>query len=217
MQQHGETWRVFSYASRSLTDVERRYSQTEKEALALVWACERFNMYVAGLSFELETDHKPLERIYSRTSKPCARIERWVLRLQGFNFKVVYRPGKTNIADALSRLNFLEQVDHGEEYDFVRAVVESCVPVALTPNEIEEASYNDEELCLVKSCVRSGNWERCTLTSHAHVKDELCTYGELLLRGTRIVVPRVLRRRQGAKTSTRGASGYRKDKVSASQ
>lgn len=192
-QQHGETWRVVSYASRSLTDVERRYSQTEKEALALVWACERFNMYVTGLSFELETDHKPLERIYSRTSKPCARIERWVLRLQGFNFKVVYRPGKTNIADALSRLNSVQQVDHGEEYDFVRAVVESSVPIALTPNEIEEASYNDEELCLVKNCVRSGNWERCTLTSYAHVKDELCTYGELLLRGTRIVVPGVLR------------------------
>ena len=54
-QQHGETWRVVSYASRSLTDVERRYCQTEKEALALVWACERFNMYVTGLSFELET------------------------------------------------------------------------------------------------------------------------------------------------------------------
>jgi len=84
-------------------------------------------------------------------------------------------------------------VDHGEEYDFVRAVMESCVPVAFTPNEIEEASYNDEELCQVKNCVRSGNWERCTLTSYAHVKDELCIYGELLLRGTRIVVPGVLR------------------------
>ena len=98
--------------------MEQRYSQTEKEALALVWACERFNMYVSGQSFELETDHKPLERIYSRTSKPCARIERWVLRLQGYDFKVVYRPGKTNIADALSRLNSLDQVDHGEHYDF---------------------------------------------------------------------------------------------------
>ena len=79
-QEQGGTWRAVSYASRSLTDVERRYSQTEKEALALVWACERFNMYLSGRSFELETDHKPLERIYSRTSKPCARIERWVLR-----------------------------------------------------------------------------------------------------------------------------------------
>ena len=171
-QQQGGVWRVVSYASRSLTDVERRYSQTEKEALALVWACERFNMYVSGQSCELETDHKPLERIYSRTSKPCARIERWVLRLQGYYFKVVYRPGKTNVADALSRLNSLNQVDHGEEYDLVRAVVESCVPAALSLNEIEEASDYDEELTIVKSCVRSGSWDQCTLPSYAQVKDE---------------------------------------------
>ena len=113
-QEQGETWRAVSYASRSLTDVERRYSQTEKEALALVWACERFNMYPSGRNFELETDHKPLDRIYSRTSKPCARIERWLLRLQGYDFKVVYQPGKTNIGDALSRLNSVKQLDRGE-------------------------------------------------------------------------------------------------------
>jgi len=80
----------------------------------------------------------------------------------------------------------------GDEYDFVRAVVESCVPVALSPKEIEEASYNDEELSLVKNCVKSGNWQKCTIPSYAHVKDELYTYGEFLLRGTRRVVPKVL-------------------------
>ena len=73
-------WRPVSYASRSLSNTERRYSQTEKEALALVWATERFHMYLYGKEFELETDHKPLEAIYSVKSKPSARIERWVLR-----------------------------------------------------------------------------------------------------------------------------------------
>ena len=63
-QLHGSVWRVIGDASRPLSDVERRYRQTEKEALALVWACERFNMYVFGREFELETDHKPLEYIY---------------------------------------------------------------------------------------------------------------------------------------------------------
>ena len=192
-QQQGGVWRVISYASRSLTDVERRYSQTEKEALALVWACERFSMYVSGQSFELETDHKPLERIYSRTSKPCARIERWVLCLQGYDFKVVYRPGKTNVADALSRLNSVKQPDAGQKYDSVRAIVENCLPVALSAREIEEASYNDAELSQVKGCVRTGNWEQCTFPSYAHIKDELCIYGEILLRGSRIVVPKTLR------------------------
>ena len=78
----------------------------KKEGLALIWACERFQLYVFGREFELETDHKPLQYIYNKTSRPSARIERWVLRLQGYNFKVIYRPGKTNIADALSKAKF---------------------------------------------------------------------------------------------------------------
>ena len=44
--------RVICYASRILSDVERRYAQTEKEALALVWASEHFHMYVYGIEFE---------------------------------------------------------------------------------------------------------------------------------------------------------------------
>ena len=47
------------YASRSLTGSEQRYSQTEKEALGVVWACERFHFYVYGMKFVVETDHKP--------------------------------------------------------------------------------------------------------------------------------------------------------------
>ena len=60
LQQHGEEWRAVSYTSGNLTEVERRYAQTEKEVLDLVWACERFNLYVYGQEFELETDHKPV-------------------------------------------------------------------------------------------------------------------------------------------------------------
>ena len=85
-QLRGSAWSVIGYASRRLSHVEWRYSQMEKEALALVWACERFNMYVFGREFELETDHKPLEYIFSQKSKPSARVERWVLRLQAYHF-----------------------------------------------------------------------------------------------------------------------------------
>ena len=72
----------------SLTAVERRYSQTEKEALVLVWAY--------GMKFNLVTDHKPLETIYSPRSKPSARIERWQVRMQPYIFKAVYKPGCDN-------------------------------------------------------------------------------------------------------------------------
>ena len=56
-QEHDGVFRPVYCASRSLTAVERRYSQTKREALALVWACERFHVYLYGKHFELETDH----------------------------------------------------------------------------------------------------------------------------------------------------------------
>lgn len=76
-----DTARHVVYASRSPTEVEQKYSHTEKEALAVVWGCERFHMYLIGTKFELFSDHKALEVIFTPTSKPPARIERWALRL----------------------------------------------------------------------------------------------------------------------------------------
>ena len=63
--------RAVCYASRTLSRIERRYNQTEKEAMALFWACERFNLYVYGLPrFWLVTDHEAPKGIYSARSKP---------------------------------------------------------------------------------------------------------------------------------------------------
>ena len=70
--QEGE-WRAVSYASCNLTEVKRWYAQTQKEALALVWAYERFTLYVYG--HESEMDHKPLECIFRSRSKPLATTE----------------------------------------------------------------------------------------------------------------------------------------------
>lgn len=125
--QNGEK-RIISYASRSLTDVEKRYSQTEKEALGIIWVCERFPMYLYGIDFELLTDHKPLEYIYSAKSKPSARIRRWVLCLQPYRFKVVYIKGKDNIADPLSRLTQMNErrVVKTDTEDFVKLISLFC-------------------------------------------------------------------------------------------
>jgi hypothetical protein len=91
LQRQNGLMRIIEYASRALTDVEMRYSQTEKEALGLVFGCERFKNYtLGGPPFTLITDHKPLEFIFSRKSRPCARIERWILRLQHYDFVVKY-------------------------------------------------------------------------------------------------------------------------------
>ena len=100
-EQTNKSFRPVAYGSRSLTDTERKYSQIEKEALAIVFGCEHFHMHRFGRDFELETDHRPLEHIYAvkptNSSKPQpARIKRWRLRLQEYEYKAVYRPGNTN-------------------------------------------------------------------------------------------------------------------------
>ena len=113
--------KVIAYTSRALSPVETRYSQTEREALAIVWAVEHVHMFLFGHHFTLVTDHKPLEIIYGTTrSKPSARIERWVLRLQPYHFNVIYKPGATNPADYLSRHPASPHMSHpdrmAEEY-----------------------------------------------------------------------------------------------------
>ena len=164
--------------------------------MALAWACERFNIYVYGRQFELETDHKPLECIFGRLSKPSARIERWVLGLQGFDYKVVYRPGKANIADALSRLNQVNPKDaSGEEIDFVMAFAQGSLRVALSAKEAEEVSEIDPEMVSLKQYILSGDWSQCRMSSYLCVRNELhvCVLGKLVLCSTRIVIPEALR------------------------
>ncbi|GFN78652.1 Gag-Pol protein [Plakobranchus ocellatus] len=96
--------RVIACASRALTPVKQRYSQIEREVLAIIWATEHFNLYMFGTDFCIITDHKPLETIFTRTkSSPSARIERWLLRMQPYSFTVKYRPGENNPSDYLSR------------------------------------------------------------------------------------------------------------------
>ena len=95
----GQTdWKIVAFISRSLSDVKQRYSQTEKKALAIVWAVERLHLYLCGGHFTLVTDCKPVELIL--ISKPPARIERWNLRLQEYDFTIVHTKGVDNPSDA---------------------------------------------------------------------------------------------------------------------
>ena len=78
--------------------MSKRDSQTEKEALAIV----HFHLYLYGNEFVLVTDHKPLKVICGNQKSKTARIE-WVLHLQPYSFKIVYRLGSNDTADYLSR------------------------------------------------------------------------------------------------------------------
>ena len=93
MQKKPEGWKAVECASRSLTEVEKRYSQIDREALAIRWACERCYLYLIGSSFVIETDHQPLLPLFNNPhSRPPMRIERWLLYLQQFDFQLKYCP-----------------------------------------------------------------------------------------------------------------------------
>lgn len=186
--------RVIAYGHKALTDCEKRYCQTEKEALALVWAVEHFKIYLFGKDFELISDHKPLETIFGRHSKPCARIERWVLRLQAYRFKVIYRPGKSNIADPISRLCQIAPTRPFDSENYINQIVTYSRPVAVSLNEIEASSSKDDEVSKVKRGIFNEDWHE-SINCFKIIRNELCFCGDILLRGTRIVIPKDLRQR----------------------
>uniref|UniRef100_A0A672GRZ7 Reverse transcriptase/retrotransposon-derived protein RNase H-like domain-containing protein n=1 Tax=Salarias fasciatus TaxID=181472 RepID=A0A672GRZ7_SALFA len=69
-QMHGDTEKTVAFASRALTSTERNYSIIEKEALACVWAAERWRTYLWGRHFTLRTDHSPYSPCYHSPSAP---------------------------------------------------------------------------------------------------------------------------------------------------
>jgi hypothetical protein len=107
LQCKGESgWKPVAYASRSLTETERRYAQIEKEALAVTWSCEKFSDYILGSKFEIETDHKPLVPLLSnkRLNDLPPRVLRFRLRMAKYDYTISHVPGKLlYTADTLSR------------------------------------------------------------------------------------------------------------------
>ena len=151
---------------------------------------------MCGREFELQTDHKLLECIFGETSKPSWRIEWWDLQLQCHDYKVVYRPRKTNIAHALSRMNQSNSKDlSSEKEDIVQSVETEATPLALTTREIEHESEFDPELQSVQYYIETSDWSKCQLMAYTSIKNELCTIGKLVMRGDRIAIPNTLQKR----------------------
>lgn len=98
--------RPVCYASRTMNPAETRYSTIEKELLGIIYAVSQFRPYIYGRKFTLYTDHKPLVWVMS-LKDPSSRLVRWRIKLEEYDYTVVYKSGKSNTnADALSRIPF---------------------------------------------------------------------------------------------------------------
>nr|GEZ17001.1 DNA-directed DNA polymerase [Tanacetum cinerariifolium] len=85
-QRHEKHFRHIHYASKTMTDAESNYTTTEKEMLAVVYAFEKFRSYLIMNKSIVHTDHSALKYLFSKKDAK-ARLLRWVLLLQEFDFK----------------------------------------------------------------------------------------------------------------------------------
>ena len=189
-----------AFASRALTNTERRYAQIEKEMLAIVFATEKFNQYTYGRDVNVQSDHKPLEAILKKSlDRAPKRLQAMMLRLQKYNINVTYEPGKTLVlADTLSRA-FLNQTEDSTEDCVEHVHVTKYLPVTQRRLDLlREATESDNVLIALRSMVLNG-WPNnksevpTILMPYFSYRDEITAHDGLLLRGDRVIVPLSMR------------------------
>lgn len=186
-----------AYASRTLSAAEKRYSQLEKEALAIIFAVRKFHDYIYGRKFVLHSDHKPLQFLLSESKQvpllASSRIQRWAIALSAYNYVIQYKPGKLiPHADALSRLplpNFPSSVPMPQD---VVLMFEHISEAIVSADDIKKWTDRDPNLSRLRQIVLSGGEvpdDAPQLKPYLHCFTELSVTNGCLLRVSRVIVP----------------------------
>ncbi|GBN97875.1 Transposon Tf2-8 polyprotein [Araneus ventricosus] len=190
-----------AYTSATLSEAQSRYSQIEKELLAIVHACEHFHYYVFGQHVEIETDHKPLLGLIHKPFENISpRLQRLLLRLQRYSFKLIHVPGKyLAVTDALSRAPLPTYPVSTSDIDNAQLMVSLLVQASKSKlDEILLETKNDIELQSVANYIENGWPERKSVVLHAqpywHCQSELHIKNGLVCRGQRLVIPKSCRK-----------------------
>ena len=154
--------KIIAYSSRALTDVEQRYSQTDRKMLAVVFGVEHFHLYLYGSNFTVYTDHKPLLGIYKSQKSATARIERWRLRLNPYDMTLKYRPGRNDLnpADYVSRQpqDIPKRENAAEAY--VNYVCKNAVPKSMTLEEVRKETQKDSMMKKPAKATQRDQWTK---------------------------------------------------------
>lgn len=187
-----------AFASRALTNTEIRYSQIEKELLAIVFAVKKFHNYIYGRQVIVKTDHKPLVSLVQKPmDKLTARLQRLRLQLLRYNIDVQYLSGKEQfIADTLSRA-YLNDEPADETYQAYTVHSTHILDISVQKKQLfAHETEADEELCLVKKFVEEGwpKYKKIPREAQKYfvMKDSITTNEGVLLFENRLIVPRKL-------------------------
>lgn len=202
-QDENKTLHPVSYISRTLSKAEQRYAQIEKELLAIAWACERFDRYLVGLQFRIETDHKPLVPILTTKflDDLSPRLQRLRMKLMRFYFDVSHTPGKDLVtADLLSRkpVGSPQPSDEALQKELQSATIGSIKLVPASSKmlgrirDAQRASSIGQQLL---SFIREG-WPKTVpdeLVEYSKYQASLNVYKGLILYCQRIWIPHSMR------------------------
>ena len=206
-----------AFTSRSLSTTEQQYAQVEKECLAIVFACERFNQYLQGrASITVDTDHKPLVPIFTKPIYNAPkRLQRMLMRLQKYSLRVQYCPGhKMYIADMLSRAWVEDHTPKAEEdfeifkpqqEDQLFKEIEQISQIQhlrmqqSTQIQIRQATSADSTMQTLAEIIQRG-WpdtrSEVPISTRGYwgFKDELTLQDGLIFKGNKVVIPRQIQK-----------------------
>jgi transposase InsO family protein len=199
-----EEYRPVAYISRSLTPTETRYAQIEKEALAFTWACERLSHFLTGLSFHINTDHKPLVPLFSskKLEDLPLRLQRFRLRMMRYNYTISHVPGKQLvISDTLSRAparSKSKTEELAQETGFYIQEIISALPISEARLKEIQQCQQEDRICQEVSQYCQSGWPNkkslpLEIRPFYQISGELSVEEGLLLRQHRIVIPQRLR------------------------
>ena len=190
--------KIVGMASRCLTPTESRYSNIERECLAVLFGLEKFEYYLLGREVLVETDHSPLEQIFKKNLADVpSRLQRFILRCLKFDIQVQYKPGRTiPVADALSRVCFKlskeKSTNETSEVHFINTS-SSLVDISM----VKEVTAKDPVMNLLKNMIYRG-WpdyrKQCPheLWDYWNFRCDLVLEDGLILKGDRIIIPEAL-------------------------
>lgn len=146
--------RVIAYASHTLTPTEKKWSTYDRELWAIVWSIRHFKHFLAGSSFKIVTDHKPLLSLKKSPvdGDPTGRRGRWILELDVYDCVIIHREGARHAnADALSR-----RPDNSQSSKAVQCLLVTTqnlnVSSAVTQSSLSTESLNEQSVPLRQTC-----------------------------------------------------------------